>query len=530
MKLYQNIFSALLLCGFLFASSACSEKSYGPDEPKDWDGTTAFFNSIDEAGFQTYYNPALGRCGDPMPFYDTKAGHFKVLYLQEYDNNSAFNYHPIWGVTTTDGANYQSLGEVLPTGTSPEEQDAALGTGCCIEKDGVYYLYYTGHNRYGNEAVMRATSTDFKNWSKDALWMLRGSDYGYSDKDFRDPQIFVADDGAFHMVISSNLKFAEFKSSDLKTWEHIGNFPMIWDRMCECPDIFKMGDYWYCIYSEGYRTSWSRKVKYMMATTLDGLRNCFKDPGANWPKDGHEGVLDSRAFYAGKTASNGKDRYIWAWCPYRTGNTIFDKNINVGASSEPNWSGALVCQKIIQHADGTLTLGAVPAIAEKYNKEKTVKVMASNGAQLNGTSGTLSGEKAYVLFNRLGTCNHISFTVTTAGNTDRFGISMVRGTDSEKYYTMVVNPEGDANRKVNFEEEGEKGKGFIEGIDGYVFKRPENNVYKIDIFTDNSVMVMYINDVCSYTNRIYGIQKNCWSINNYGGKITISDVKVFGQK
>jgi beta-fructofuranosidase len=156
--------------------------------------------------------------------------------------------------------------------------------------------------------------------------------------------------------------------------------------------------------------------------------------------------------------------------------------------------------------------------------------MASNGAQLNGTSGTLSGENAYVLFNRLGTCNHISFTVTTAGNTDRFGISMVRGTDSEKYYTMVVNPEGDANRKVNFEEEGEKGKGFIEGIDGYVFKRPENNVYKIDIFTDNSVMVMYINDVCSYTNRIYGIQKNCWSINNYGGKITISDVKVFGQK
>ena len=40
-------------------------------------------------------------------------------------------------------------------------------------------------------------------------------------------------------------------------------------------------------------------------------------------------------------------------------------------------------------------------------------------------------------------------------------------------------------------------------------------------------MVMYINDVCAYTNRIYGIQKNCWSINSYGGNITISDLKVF---
>jgi beta-fructofuranosidase len=37
---------------------------------------------------------------------------------------------------------------------------------------------------------------------------------------------------------------------------------------------------------------------------------------------------------------------------------------------------------------------------------------------------------------------------------------------------------------------------------------------------------MYINDVCAYTQRIYGIQKNCWSIKNYGGSVTVSDVKV----
>ena len=529
MKQYKNIFSALLLCCFMLASSACSEDDFGPDAPKDWASTTTFFNSADEAGFQTYYNPAIGRCGDPMPFYDAKAGHFKVLYLQEFNNNPSYNYHPFWGVSTVDGATYQSMGEVLPTGTSPDEQDAALGTGCCIynEKDGLYYIYYTGHSRYGIEAVMRATSSDFKNWTKDAVWMLKGKTYGYSDNDFRDPQIFVADDGLYHMVISSNLKFAEFKSNDLKTWEHVGNFPMIWDRMCECPDIFKMGNYWYLVYSEGYRASWSRKVKYMMATSWDALKACFNDPGANWPRDGHEGVLDSRAFYAGKTASNGQDRYIWGWCPFRTGNTIHDKNVNVGAGGEPNWSGALVCHKVIQHADGTLTLGEVPAISAKFNKEQTVKVMASNGAQMSGVNGTLSGDDAYVLYNRLGTCNHISFTVTTYNNWDRFGISLVRGTDSDRYYTMMVNPEDENHRKVNFEQEGTAGKGFIEGIDGYWFERPADNVYHINIYTDNSVMVMYINDVCAYTNRIYGIQKNCWSINNYGGKITISDLKVF---
>ena len=199
----------------------------------------------------------------------------------------------------------------------------------------------------------------------------------------------------------------------------------------------------------------------------------------------------------------------------------------MGAGGEPNWSGALVCHKIIQHADGTLTVGEVPAIAAKFNKEQTVKVMTSNGAQMSGVNGTLSGDDAYVLYNRLGTSNHISFTVTTSNNWDRFGISLVRGTDSDRYYTMMVNPEDENHRKVNFEQEGTAGKGFIEGIDGYWFERPADNVYHINIYTDNSVMVMYINDVCAYTNRIYGIQKNCWSINNYGGKITISDLKVF---
>ena len=526
----KTFFQYITLAGVALAATlACTKENYG-DAPKPWDETANYFASADEKGFSTYYTPAIGRVGDPMPFYDSKAGEFKVLYLQEFDNNATYNFHPIWGVSTQDGASYASLGEVIPVGASILEQDAAIGTGCCVynEADGLYYIYYTGHN--GNctnrEVILRATSPDFTTWTKDLLWAMKGDDFGYSKEDFRDPQVFKADDGKWHMVISSNLKFADFVSDDLKTWSHVGSFNMVWDRMCECPDVFKMGDWWYFIYSEGYRAPWSRKVKYMMADSWEGLKNCFGDPGAHWPQDMHEGVLDSRAFYAGKTASNGTERYIWGWCPTRTGATIFDRNVNVGAASEPNWSGALVCHKILQKADGTLTLGEVPAMAAKYNKSKTVKVMASNGATLNGVNGSLKGDDAYILYNRLDAHNHLSFKVTTSNNWDKFGISLVRGTDSKKYYTMVVNPEWEDGRKVNFEEEGEEGKHFIEGIDGYNFARPANNEYKIDIYTDNSVVVMYINDVCAYTQRIYGIQKNCWSINNYGGSITVSDLAV----
>ncbi|MGX8695205.1 MAG: glycoside hydrolase domain-containing protein [Prevotella sp.] len=530
--------------------AACSDDDFCGDPEKDWSGTSTFFASVDAQGFGTYFTPAVGRVGDPMPFYDQQSGDFKVLYLQEFDNNMSHRFHPIWAVSTKDGAHYESLGEIIPFGTNDYQQDAALGTGCAYEKDGTYYVYYTGHNGNCNnrEVVMRATSSDFKTWTKDELWALNGPDFGYSGNDFRDPQIFVADDGLYHMLISTypvnggDPVFAEFKSGDLQSWEHVGRIRMIWDRMLECPDVFKMGDYWYLVYSESFRASWSRKVKYMMAPTFDELKRCFND-GPKWPADGHEGVLDSRAFYAGKTASNGTDRYIWGWCPFRSGADLHEKNVNVGAGdgNEPNWSGALICHKLIQHADGTLTLGAVPAMAAKYHQEQPLTVMASNGATLSGDNrgATLSGDDAYVLYNRLGTCNHITFTVKTSNNWDKFGISFVRGTDSKKYYTIVVNPEDENHRKVNFEQEGEEGKGFIEAADGYWFERPADNIYSIDIYTDNSVLVMYVrstsgrsqgeNDVCTYTQRIYGIQKNCWSVNNYGGSVTVSDVHVSQQ-
>lgn len=494
--------------------TACSDDKYEGEAPNNF-----YIQPTVESSFSTYYTPAKGRIGDPMPFYDAQAGEFKVLYLQEYDNNLPMRFHPIWTLATKDGANYTNLGETLPIGEYDWQQDAALGTGCCYynKHDGLYYIYYTGHNGScdSREVVLRATSPDYKTWTKDKGWALFGDDYGLSKNDFRDPQIFEDGDSVYHMIIATRKgdpKFADFTSQDMKNWEFQGEFNAVWDRMCECPDVFKMGDWWYLVYSEGYQTEWSRKVKYMMADSFEGLKRCFSNPGANWPKDDKEGVLDSRAFYAGKTASNGTDRYIWGWCPFRSGEDIHAMNINVG-EKEPNWSGALVCHKIIQHEDGTLTIGKVPAIEAKYSQPVDVNVVKE--------------ADDYTLYSALGKCNHISFTVKAASDAERFGISFVRPEDAKKYYTFVVNPEwGNGRRKVNFEQEGSEGKGFIGGADGYIFPRPENNEYKVDIFTDNSVVTMYINDIYGYTQRIYGIEGNTWSINNYGGNITVEDVKV----
>ncbi|MGM9847350.1 MAG: glycoside hydrolase domain-containing protein [Muribaculaceae bacterium] len=499
---------------------------------KDWDNTATYFASTDAAHLDTYYQPQVGYVGDPMPFYDPVQKDYKIFYLQEYRPNSN-TYHPFWCLQTSDGATYESLGELISTG-SVNELDGALGTGCTVynEADKTYYTFYTAHSANLaltgiNEAIMVAKSQDFKTWTKDRSFILSGEGE-YSTNDFRDPAIFKTEDGVYHMVIATQRNgkgtLAEYTSTDLKNWKSEGMFMnMMWDRFYECPDVFKMGEWWYLVYSEKHAAV--RKVQYFKGRTLEELKASTLNDAGIWPDD-HEGFLNSRSFYAGKTASDGDKRYIWGWCPTRPGND----NINVGAyPAEPEWAGALVAHELLQNEDGTLTLGAVKAIENKFNTEVPVKVMAkSDNVTVGNGNYELSGD-SYVLFNRLNSCNKIEFTVTASSADDKFGISFVRGTDSKKYYTLVVNPEGSTRRKINFEEEGEEGTGFVNGGDGYLFSTPADNVYNVVILTDNSVCNVYINNVAAHTIRLYGIQKNCWSINNYGGNIAVSGLKVSKQ-
>lgn len=521
----KTMIYSLALAAFMSLSS-CNDNDDPILTQKDWDGTATYFASTDEQ-FTTYYKPYVGYVGDPMPFYDPIEQNFKILYLQEFRPNQEATYHPIWGVSTKNVDSYQSLGEVISTGNA-SEADAAIGTGSTIYNDSekLYYTFYTGHTA-NQEVVMMATSSDFKTWTKSKIFYLQGNDYGYSVKDFRDPFVFKGDDGIYHMIVSTMQGtkgvLAEFVSSDLKSWEHKGVFmSMMWDRFYECPDVFKMGDWWYLVYSEKHVAI--RKVQYFKGRTLDELKACTVNDAGKWPDD-HEGLLDSRAFYAGKTASDGINRYIWGWCPTREGNN----NTTVGAEpNEPQWAGNLVAHRIIQHEDGSLSLGSIQGIDNKFTTVSSLKVMAKseNGVSENAGKYVLTGN-SFVLFNRLNVANKISFTVKATDKTDKFGFSFARGTDSKKYYSIVVNPEDNGNKKkLNFEEQGEEGMGFVAGIDGYLFNTPADNEYHVTVYTDNSVCVVYINDNVAYTNRIYGTQKNCWSINSYEGTIEVSNIEV----
>ncbi len=504
------IYSVIAVALASLATTSCSDSDSPAVGNIDLDSSSTFYNAPDQASANIYYKPAVGYVGDPMPFYDPVAGDFKILYLQDYRPNQPLTYHPIWGVSTADGASYRSLGELIPCGAETD-LDAALGTGSTVYDGSLYHTFYTAHSPNAastagiNEAVMVATSSDFVTWHKDPAFILSGATEGYSTQDYRDPFVFKGDDGKWHMLVATKREgkgvLAEYTSADLRAWESAGVFmTMMWDRFYECPDLFKIGEWWYLIYSEQHDAV--RRVQYFKGRSLDELKACTAGDAGLWP-DSREGMLDSRALYAGKTASDGTNRYLWGWSATRAGGS------NTG---NMDWAGALVAHRLVQQPDGTLLLGEVPAIAARFGQ---------------GTA-----EAAFTLdadsqrsFGRLGYENRISFTVKCGGDA-RFGVSFGRGSDSTSYPTLVVNPEGEGHRKINYEEEGADSAGFIGGADGYVFGAPADGVYNISIVTDNSVATMYIDGCAAITARVYGAARNCWSINSYNSTIEVSNLTI----
>ena len=469
--------------------------------------------------YTLFFQPDNGDVGDPMPFYDPKARDFKVMYLQnDIPNRTRGVFHPIWGVKTADLANYDFMRELIPCGEAGS-QDAAIGTGSTVYNpaDGLYYNFYTGNKLNpkvdeNGQVVMMATSSDFVHWFKRAGFIIKGNDYGYDRNDFRDPCVFQTQDGIWHLLVSTlntgrKGVIAEFVSNDLLEWTHAGIFMnMHQDRFYECPDVFEMNGWWYMVYSEKHVDV--RRVLYFKGRSLEEIK--AQTANRDLPRDEKAYYLDSRGFYAGKTASDGQERYIWGWNPSRPRHD--NKNVGI-PPREPRWGGNLVAHRLVQHEDGSLSCAEIASIASRFSHLSSPSTMTAKPGET-------------LVFGALAQSNHLSFSIQADRKDASFGISFCRDEEARKYYTVRIVPEGDGTCNIRFSEDGPDGTGEIQWIDGCLFTAPSDLNYKISIFNENSVFVLYVNDNACYTNRIYGIGDHKWSIESYQGDLVISEMTV----
>lgn len=109
---------------------------------------------------------------------------------------------------TRDFVNFEDWGEALARG-AVGAQDQWVFTGSVIEHEGIFHIFYTGHNHHLREAgkpiecVLHASSPDLRNWTKDTEFSFLAP-AGYEPDDWRDPFVcWNAEVGEFCMLLAA---------------------------------------------------------------------------------------------------------------------------------------------------------------------------------------------------------------------------------------------------------------------------------------------------------------------------------------
>ena len=483
--------------------------------------TTRFVETPEYSSMPTYFTPQTGYVGDVMPYYDSHAGEFKVLYLKDRIATSAGTFHPIYMVRSSDLSSFVEGPEILACGDA-NSQEAHLGTGCMLydETKGKYYAFYTAERGNGDHSddkrkqeIFKATSDDGLNWTKQG-YVMKAPD-GYDQHEFRDPQIYE-EDGTYHMLISAmkwngsanNPVVAHYTSNDLDgSWTLQDPLYTLTDRtsgaeMMECPDLIKIGSKYYIIYSDQK----DKVVRYVYSSSLTGPYTYGGElDGNNW------------SLYAAKTAhyTDGvyDDYYLFGWC------TTTKEN-----GSSDDWAGSLITHKLYADENGKLSLTVPHKFEEKFATRADLPKLSQTGSvSLSGRKYTL-GNTGRVQFARLKRANRLEINFKANSNTNEvFGFSVRDYSDGNNTrYSFRLNL---ANQKLYLNKDV-NGGGVTE-ISQKALPRTSDGVYNLKVVQEQSIIVIYVNDKIAFTNRIYNMARNPWSIFCESGTVEVEEPKAW---
>lgn len=475
-----------------------------------------------------FYKPKDGWVGDTIPF--AHDGKFYIYYLHDErkgNTQDEYGYRTSWNLLITeDGVNIKDCKVVLPVGEY-DDADYACYTGSVIEgNDGQFHMFYTAQNNYNPkyhrdgkplQYVAHAISTDLINWEKLPELTFGADESIYEPFDWRDPFVFYnEDEKCFDMLLAARLRGASEKnggcvglcrSYDLIHWEAKEPFYNPESYMThECPDLFKLGNKWYLVYS-----TFSEKfvTHYRMSDKLSGP----------WTSP-IEDTFDGRAFYAAKTAQVGDKRMAFAWVPTKRGESDF---------GQYEWGGNFIAHEIDQTTDNKLTVKHADGLINMFNKEavneKINKVEIEN----------FEGEKSYVINGMKETCM-IEAVIEFSEGVRSFGIGLRQDSALANGYYLRFEPF--YNRIVadmwprrisgvnQWYVDGDK-PFMIELERPFDYKSLKDNKVHIRVVADGSIICLYVNDTTALTMRAYNIKRTNWGFFVKDGSIRVSDIHLY---
>ena len=468
-----------------------------------------------------FYRPNRAWVGDVIPYYED--GEFKLFYLHGWRDNYREGLDHGWHlIGTKDFCEFREYGACKIVG----------GTGHVLKVDGTYHMFYCMFPE-GKQLVCHAVSGDLLHWTPIPEDTFSADDRIYELSDWRDPFVFWnEEESQYWMLVSAMAKGLTNRkgctglltSKDLKRWEYREPLyaPNLHVGAHECPDLFRMGDWWYLIYSN-YTDRFA--TFYRMSRSLNGP----------WitPK---EDTFDGRAYYAAKSASDGRQRYLFGWNPTKNDN-LFGWNPPKYEGKDYDtwdWGGNLVVHEIVQRPDGTLAVKVPHSVDAAFGQEIPVQFSAITGSWSAGPGGdSLSCDSPYSFAGCLSDVNlpaqcKVSATVRFSETTQWIGFMLRADSKLDIAYYLKLEPQ---RQRMTFRgpimQSEEGGKTFPYEVE---LERPielmPDRPYEVKVFIDGTICEVYVNREVAMSARMYDIEQGKLGFVVSQGHGVFSNVKV----
>lgn len=449
-----------------------------------------------------FYQQPAARVGDVIPKYID--GKYQLFYLKNWRDHNAPGFVLGWHrMETTDLVH---MGPESPIGV-------VGGTGDLIQdKDGVWHLFACIFPE-GKQFVTHYISPDgcLDHWELQEEDTFGPDGEIYHCSDWRDPRIVYREDlGEYWMYLAARMNLPHSQtgcvglcvSKDLKTWEYRqpAYFPQRFNGACECPDFFTMGDWEYLVFSS--------------YTTLFGNYYVKRKAGESQWRIPQNHRLDSRAFYAAKTAGHDSERYLFGWNPTKERDDygFWPARYHGQDYRTWDWGGSMVVHQLRQLPDGDLAVCLPAQKAAAFTQPVpytphpvTQGWQVEEGKLVSTTPGV---QQMMLLGEQPETC-HFQVTMRPE-DAQQMGVVLHVQEEMKEGYYLAVEP--DQGRLVyrswmRMSEEG--GKTFPYDVELEApLRRPQDGLYRLEVVTEGTVGVAYVNGQAALSFRMY----------DYGGR------------
>ncbi len=445
---------------------------------------------------QIFYQAQGARTGDVIPKYID--GKYQLFYLKGWkdpgDPGAVRGWHRM------ESTDLLHMSEETPIHVEG-------GTGDLIYREGHWHLFaciFPDGKQLITHYISRDGSLDSWEYIEEDTFGPDGVIYDYSD--WRDPRVVYREElGEFWMFLAARAKDRHSQtgcvglcvSKDLRKWEYRQPvyYPERFNGACECPDVFRMGDWYYLIFSS--------------YTNLFGNYYVKCRAGEDQWQIPFNHRMDSRAFYAAKTAGNGEERYLFGWNPTKEENLFgfWPDRLEARDYRTWDWGGSMVIHQLRQGPDGDLMLAMPEAKKEVFQDTVENRILFhTDGWEIRGDKfrATRSACQQMLLMQALPERCYLKTEIRIEDARQAGVILQVDETMKEGYY-LYLEPE----RKrlvfrswLRMSEDGGKTFPYDVELETPV-REVENGMYCLEVLLEGSAATAYVNGEAALSFRMY---------------------------